>query len=530
MSLQRFNPFPAFNVIFLVLFSILTLCVALAPTINKFGLYQPALIIFSLATVTAASLMVFASYRPGGRVLRAYPWLVAGALLVSLAVQLIVARALLSEGYSWDSELIFKEASHFALNGSLHEGFIAYLRDNPNNIALVTILGVFFKGLHHLGVQDFLWPATLLNVAVLFLTQLVTFATALLLYGKRVAAVTLLFGFAFVGLSMFVQTPYTDTLTIIFPVSILFLSILFVRSKHRWIRAVLSALIGLITVVGYLVKPTVVIACIALLVVAGIWLVISKHSTPWPKKWALAALYSSCAVLFGAAALFGFGKSVDAIGVLPYPYAQAAAVAKPPLHYVAMGMRSSVVGNSVNYGGYDSEMTNTIVRLQSPEAKRNFATDAIRRQLQDYGPLGYADFLGHKAKWIASDATFFAYGEGSNKNVTFRNHDRLSTAIRQFMYVDGRHYQLFGNALQVLWVALLLLITMQLYFVLMNRQVRYNAYATILRLMLAGILVFLLLFEGRARYLFLYVPIFILLGMHTLQLFKENDRPEPSDT
>jgi hypothetical protein len=252
-----------------------------------------------------------------------------------------------------------------------------------------------------------------------------------------------------------------------------------------------------------------------------------SHITKKKIMQAVAAMF--IAAIVAGAGFVGFTKLVDAAHVLPYPYAHANDLSKPFTHFVAMGMYDGSVGYAKNYGGYDKAYSETSIMLQTPEAKRQYAADAIHQQLASYGPLGYAEFLGHKIKWIMSDATFFAYGEGDNNAVLFAHQDGLSKSIRQFMYVDGKYYQVFGNALQVVWLSLLLLIVTQAYFVLSNRTAKYDAYVSMLRLMVIGILLFLLIFEGRSRYIMLYVPIFIVLAMYSLRWFKDTGYLEESE-
>lgn len=517
---------PVLNIGFLVAVAILALLVGLSPTINKFGLYQQTLVIFSLASVVAATLMMLASYRSSSRLRKYYPAAIIIAFAISLGVQVCIAIALTSYGYTWDSERIFNEASLYARSGSVSDDFEIYIRSNPNNIALVTGLGLFFKALSHFGVDNFLLAASLLNTFVLFLTQIIIFLVAYLLYGRRIAAISIIFSFVFLSLSMHVQTPYTDTLAIFFPIAIFLLFLLTVGARTTWVKILLSAAIGAVAAIGCLIKPTVIIAIIALILAGTVWLIAYRNKQ---KSHIKTSLYCSISLILAAAlVVFGFARTVDAVGILPYKYSEAAEYAKPATHFIAMGMRTTIAGNSHNYGGYNEELSDTIIGLQTPEAKLNYSIFTIQKQLQEYGPINYLGFLGNKIRWIMSDATFFAYGEGDNNSVVFYDNGELSSLIRQFMFVEGRHFQLFSGFLQVFWVALLLLITMQLYFVLMNRMARHNAYTSILRLMILGILLFLLVFEGRSRYILLYVPIFIILALYTLRWFKETPVPEKS--
>lgn len=125
-----------------------------------------------------------------------------------------------------------------------------------------------------------------------------------------------------------------------------------------------------------------------------------------------------------------------------------------------------------------------------------------------------------------SDGTFFAYGEGDINQVTFINNDSTSEDIRSLATPTGSHYHVLGNVMQVVWITILLLIAMQLIIALLWQSARINPLLTSLRMMIVGILLFLLIFEGRSRYLFLYIPVFIVAAMYTLDWFRNITKEE----
>lgn len=515
-----------FNLVFLALFGLMTLYAAFLPAHSKFKLFESPLPLI-VGACALISLLAFLSEAkvPGwaSKLLRGKDILL--VFMVLVGVQLLVAYALRSYGYTWDSNLILQQAMRYATTGGVDPTFTPYLANNPNNIGLLAGLGMFFRTLRHFGFTDLLTAAIALNVALMSAAQVLLYMTVKLMYGRRLAALALVFGFVFITLSMYVQIPYTDTLTIIFPISLLYMAYK-AAAAPGYGKVGLSALIGVVAVLGYLIKPTVIIALIAIGVTAIFWFIAGIKGRGFrPRIAVAAACVLSCA---GAAAgtYLGYQAAVDSLHIVPFSVAKSNDTSKPALYFFSMGLKTTRYDNATSYGGYNEADSTAVSSLLTKEEKSAFAARLAQERLGQYGILGYGAFLSHKANAVLSDATFYAYGEGSNQKVVFTSNDPVSRAIRAFMYIGGDWFVLFGNVLQVFWLALLILISGQLLVMIARQNARYDARETLPRLMLAGIIVFLLLFEARSRYLFLYVPIFIVVAMGTLQWFIK--RPAPS--
>lgn len=498
----------------------------LAPVQNKFSLFEAPIPIFIGAIALVGSLFWLVEVISRLKKLEYfYRLAIVFGFIASVGVQLIVAHALISSGYTMDSELIYQQSVKYAGTGSVDPAFIAYLQNSPNNIALFATLGGFFRTLHHYGIENFLFAAILLNVALMSLAQVLTFLTVKMLYGRTIAAVSMIFTFIFISLTMYVQIPYSDTLTIVFPILLLYLTLRFIGTNKAWIRVLLAGFIGAAAVVGYLLKPTVIIALIAISFVAAVALIAGLHKKTitrrgWLVSFACLATCISALVLTN----WSYTKTINSLHILPYTISESHQNSLPMMHFIAMGLKTTAHGNTIEYGGYDDEQARTVASLPTKDEKIEYTAALAQERLDRYGPMGYANFLAHKANWILSDATFYAYGEGSNEKVVFVNHDMISNFLRSFMYIEGDWYVLFGNILQVFWMALLVLIASQLIVLASDKRSWSNLRAILPRLMIAGILLFLLVFEGRSRYLFLYVPIFIVAAMYTLQWFKDSNQ------
>lgn len=505
------------NLTILAVLAVIAFGVALVPMVNKFGLFQPTILIFFSAIIVSLGLIYLTNLNIGKKL---HPILktVAVILLFAaiLAVQIVVARALLSDGYTWDANTLYVGAVQYVQTGAVDPGISAYLQVSSNNIPMFFILSGLFSSMNHFGQQDFLWGATLLNVALTFIAQVLIYKVIKMMFSRRVALVSLVFSFVLVGLNMHIQTPYTDTLTIIFPILLFYLGLHFVAAEHTVKKAILAGLIGFVAVIGFLIKPTVIIALIALVLTLILWGLANRKKFIKKKYLLKGTIVALTFAAVAAGTYLSYGFFVDRQHILPYGYAESNDHSLPPHHFANIGMKTKIDGYAVNYGGYDQDTAEIVSSLPSRDAKIAFSMSGIESQLGEYGALGYADFLAKKTSWIMSDATFFAYGEGDNNAVDFKNDDSLSTFIRDFMYFEGRHYLTFSNIMQVVWVSVLLFIALQLVISVLWKPARINPYITALHLMLFGILLFLLLFEGRSRYLLLYLPIFIVTAAYSL--------------
>lgn len=498
------------------------------PARNKFGLYDPVSLILTAAIGLCILIVYIAHSKKFRQEVDGLKPRTEIVLFVCLLIfQLIIARALESSGYNWDSQVALNAAASYAFTGHLTAYATHYFALNPNNIPLLCGLGALFGFLHRLGLDDFLTAASLLSAVLLWCAQLLTYLAADLLYGKRFALITLIFTFILINCSPQVATIYTDTLALVFPVAILYFSLRLARAQRLVTRAAFSAVIGFVAMIGILLKPTVAIALIAVALTGLLWLLSAKQ--PWSKRGAVAASVVPLVIAMGLT-YFGFQSAENAMRILPFPAASANAGGPPPAHFVAIGMQTTQYNNRTEYGGYDRKQAEAMASLPTLAQRNDYSIQSIKHTLSSYGPLGYLRFLALKMNWILSDATFYAYGEGTNDQVVFADHSRLAGAIRSFLFVGGRNYSLLGNTSQVFWLALLLLIGAQAVLTWVRGKVLLRLEVTLLRLMVAGNILFVLIFEGRSRYLYLYVPCFVVLSLYLIKVLVDESGTVKSST
>ena len=185
-------------------------------------------------------------------------------------------------------------------------------------------------------------------------------------------------------------------------------------------------------------------------------------------------------------------------------------------HYFMMGL-------SQPYGGYSYDDMLFSASFESREERTKGDLEEAARRLSEMGPAGYAGHLLRKLNFVMNDGTFFFGREGA-----FYQGDPVQTSgfsrwVQSFFRADGAYYE--GTAVwqNAQWLAVLA-------FVLIGIFLRGGGWtAWYARLCFAGIIVFLLLFEARSRYLYHMTPLIALAALGGLMALSEHRLFLPDD-
>ena len=317
-------------------------------------------------------------------------------------------------------------------------------------------------------------------------------------------------------------TPYTDTLTLIFPAITLYI-FLCIQAKTRLLdKSVLAALLGLIIVIGYQIKPTTIITPIAIMIYIALRFIFSKRLSSFSIKNITPLLVSILSFgAFSVCILFLINTS----GVLTFDFINSSEQKRPISHFIMMGLKESYrdYGQPL-YGAYtyNDDLLTTVDKR--PGMSNKIANKEIINRLKAYGVLGYLEYLNNKAIWIFSDGTFFSYGEGQQTN--YLRTKPINKFIQNTLDKNGAYYKYSSNMLHSIWLAVLILICLSVLLIQKNVLSRY----TYIYLSIVGIILFVLIFEGRSRYLFNYIPIFITAALCPLLFFNNKLNSEIKDT
>ncbi len=412
--------------------------------------------------------------------------------------QIALCNSLSGQIASFDSTQVASSALSYIQNGAVTLR-PTYFVLNPNNyFMLFTDIGLYqLAG----GSQPYFQQLTyLINILLLDAAIALSYSCIKQLAGRRTAAIMLLPLCLLIGLNPMMIMFYSDILTIVIPVLIFFIYLKLRKSKMP-LKIVLLILMALAAYIGYQFKITSIIIIIAIPIVELIC-----HLKQWKR---VIAVLLSCVLVFGILSVLN-QKTEEYTNTAPLldinmannPNLEAASA----WHYIMMGL-------NYPYGTFSQEDWDfSLTRVKDTRIDEQKAV--IKQRLEYYGPAGYLMFLNNKAIYAFGDATF-GIGSGANGDYKYNMPpNSISMLLQDVFSSSGKWFPLFAYTLQGAWIFCLLLIACPLFF--KNRK-RTDPNISILRLSLAGFLIYLLISENNNRQLINQLPLIIILAAFSLQ-------------
>ena len=405
-----------------------------------------------------------------------------GAVLL-LAAQCYVVRGAWFET-DWDVSFM-TQVSH-------PESLATYLSVYPNQVFLYCVFRVVAKIGLILGIQSSYLSLVLGGCLCVSLAVWFSAFSAKAVFGYAVGYATLVVSFFFVGLSPWIMVPYSDAYGILCPSAVLFCYCVLGNAKAKWLP------ISFFSVIGYFIKPTAIFALVAILVVELYFAFTrrrGKESGLGLRSFAVSAL-SLC---LGIALAYGVSGAMRHLSP-----SLSDEIAFSMTHFLMMGANTETDGVY-----YESDIA--LSQSYSSKAERQSANVQVwEDRLRDLGPAGIAKLTAKKTLCNFADGTFAWADEGSFWLVEHGTNG----CIRSFYGIGcfssdeaDAKAKAFQCASQVAW--LMLLLGAGLGFARRNvRKGELVAYLSLVALAL-----FLAVFECRARYLYLYLPYFVMLGV-----------------
>ena len=452
----------------------------------------------AVGTVVTSGLAVLLShrFRRPRRAPSRRRWTQIGVLTWAAGGLLALYEAYFS-GYhvSWDAGVV-KQAALIP-RSQFTPFLVEYFSRYPNNAALMVVDRLVWHVQHATGVGfDASYAA--LNAALYLLASGLLYATVRLVRGGAWAVVALLVMDLLVGASAWMSVPYTDLLALWTPVGAVLLLILAIRAGG-WRGVALTACAGVALGVGYQIKVTPVVGLVAYALAVPF---VAARLGRAGRVAALGAVAAAVLAFLAAAAL-----TAGAAGRLSGTHPLTPDHAASPMVYVAQGLRVQYIpADGVDMiGGYDGEIDRGTYDM-SGGRQAQIARSAISRRVHELGPTGLVRFEADKMAFNWGDGTFWAHGEGLDMS---RPPTRTGAAARPaiaWSFPGHALYDVHTDLVDIVWFSLLLLTGLGLL------RSRYSPEVLLMALTVVGIAVFVLLFQGRSRYLLGHVPVLIALA------------------
>lgn len=400
----------------------------------------------------------------------------------------------LSVPIGWDVGQLYNTASAPDMNVAF-----GYFSIYPNNLFLLFCYRALLKILGILGVADGWLVLSVVNTLLVDAAAILCVLSAKKLWGVRGGYISLILCLLSYGFFPWLIIPYSDTLAMPFTVLLFYLYLQLLSLKSKIARVILAAPAGVFACAGYFIKPTVIIIVIAVILIHFVF----THSL----KYLLSALaFLLVFTLTFSAVNQAFDNFIDKQEYINIYEDQAT----PLTHFAMMGLYKHDWGDgNIQYGAYWKEDVSYTHMHKDPDAKVEANLKMIKERLQGYGFGGYMKFLLDKARWITSEGCFHWLGEGN-----FAQWDQAHDGVfKDLVTQKGKYFDVYLYFTQGMWILILLLSVLSPF---LNKRSRRDRSTSLLRCTVIGILLFILMFEGRSRYFLLYLPFFLLLATEGL--------------
>ncbi len=468
-------------------------------------------VVVTCLVAVAAALLVRVSQRV--RTTLGSRWAGPGLAAVGGAVGAVVGEVM-RYPYGWDAAVVMGYARRLEAGMPLTSGDYRYLSMYPNNLPLLAIdrSGAALAARLGLSPDAVLLAAGAVGLAA---TVWITHRVVRRCAGPVAAAVAALLVTCFVGLSPWMAVPYTDVFAVPFVMATIALAAeaWSVRGAQRWIAWAGAVACG---VVAFVVKTTPVVIVVAVVMVIALDTLPTRRGDEAARRSegstrvrvARAAAVAALTVLTFAGGAAGVTQLARQAGGADLSRVDTARSA-PVIWWVANGMIEIDARTFTSYGGYSRSMVEAI-EGRTQAGMSAYARDFMEDRWAERGLPGMLAFYAEKAVWNWNDGMFMAWGEGSDASQRPYAHNLLAGALQQVNGYHGRWYPVRASVTEGVWAAVVLLAGAGLLRAPFRRDVLLLALSTL------GIGIFVLVFQGRSRYLLSFVPVVVALSCAVL--------------
>lgn len=454
------------------------------------------LMLFVLFFFLAGGFLYWITYRKKTKhkILRHPVLLLAGAYVLLYSVQLLWVNKVYF--YSGWEVFNMRNCVEWLVNGGSLQGFSIDVKYSifPNNLLLFYLFCIIEK----LGMMFSMeTPYNLCIYISCLCVNLSCFLGNLIMRrltdSGMIKCLYTIISTVFILFSPWIIIPYSDTYGMLFVMLGVWGLICVDQNCLKWMITAFAA------AVGYHIKPTCIFPLFAAYIVYGLSYILKLRER---RK-------EMCALLLGTLVFVCVWLFVPWWIQHTYSFQLLPHCRMTYTHFLMMGINEETSGT---FSTADFMYSNGFPNVETREQANK--EEFVRRlnELWDNKRLG--KFIKNKALVNFNDGTFAWNGEGGFFYISAPHENILwewflDTMIPPNTWENkGTYYYLYRTAMQTLWLLILTGITLTAF-----DQKNNLAGKNCLMIVLCGLMVFVMVFEARARYLFLYSPAFLLLSL-----------------
>lgn len=294
-------------------------------------------------------------------------------------------------------------------------------------------------------------------------------------------------------------TAYTDMYAIVFPIMCIYFYTCYYFANNRVLKYLLWFLIYLFGFLGALIKPPVLIICIAVFMIDVVKSVLQIKSS-------LSDLLLKIIII--GIVIFIYIETKNIIyKETGFVYNENASVTYH--HYLLMGISENSTGS------YDSNVLWYHGQFATPEERIPAQWERYKTELSNHGLAGYPFFLLKKMVMTFNDG---AFGWGRDGDYIYYSFPTFSSAayapfLRDIFWPNFKFSGRFNTYSQLIWLIIIFAVPG---ICMKKKDMEINA---TLALSMLGIVGYLMLFETRARYLVCFLPLIIVIATLGMQQY-----------
>ena len=358
------------------------------------------------------------------------------------------------------------------------------------------LLSVIYKfGLCFADASEYTYFAILVQAALSCLSGYCLFKIVSDQFKSTYAYLSWLLFSVHIGLNPWISIPYTDAMALCVPIVVLRIYQLTKNDKYLIIK---WCAVGFICFFGFKIKPQCLIVFIAVFIAELIEL-IRRGDRKFICNKARNLLLSVCAGVI--AILLCSHVLVPSMNIPVDPNAEFKIT-----HHLMMGL------NTERDGVYLQSDVDYSAAFSTVDDRVSGNIEMTKRRLADMGFVGLLKHTAKKTLVNFADGTYAWSQEGNFYSVMFEDRNYVASPfLKSVYYAGGSNYMYFKTFQHCLWLLVLFGSGGAcLYFTFAKSSERVTCAAVLSTI---GVTLFQTIFEARARYFFIYSPVFLLVAL-----------------
>ena len=406
---------------------------------------------------------------------------------IIVILQTIVLLFLTNSKGITDTYYVIDEAmTMLSKSNGIIDNTSVYFSKYGNNNFFTLLLYQLFRFLKSINIKYYIEALTIINVIFIDISIIFTINIANLIKGKNYAIKVLFLILVSPTTYFWLTFTYTNTSSMPFIMGALYFGLKIIKdNKSKLLNTIIT---GILTAIGFLIRPTTVIPLIAII----LFIILTSQIKGFSKKIkVLALLLLTFFLLVGGISSFTNHHLKDTETDTTFPFT----------HWLMMGLKGQ--------GYVNKEDINYTYSFETKDEKIQANVKEIKKRISNLGPIGYGLLVANKLEVV--------WGIGTDDYQAFNFNGEQIPPSYQYVYGDK-------NGLILIYCQVFRAFTFLFLLYSVINQIKQKDFNEIflLSLTIFGSFIFFILWEANKKYSVCFVFLLLLLTADGLSVFKNH--------